>query len=185
MPNYDEMRGALGGSMFVKPVAAGSSVGVSHVKSDEEWAPALEAAAQHGRSVMIEKAVQAREIEIAVLGNEIIKTTTPGEIIPGDEFYSYEDKYGAASTSKAVIPAGISPDVAQKIKYYAVKAYDVTGCRGLARIDFFVDPQNEVYLNEINSIPGFTNISMYPKLWQHEGMKYPQLIDRLIELARE
>ncbi len=184
-PTYETIANELGADVFVKPASAGSSIGVSHVTSGEAWSEILKRAAEHSEMVLIEKAVRGREIEVAVLGNHHPRATSPGEIIAGEDFYSYEDKYGTESTSQVSIPADISEPVQHQLKEYALRAYEVTECRGMARVDFFLTEAGEVFLNEINSIPGFTNISMYPKLWRHEGITYPELISQLIDLALE
>lgn len=185
-PDYVAMSEEFGDTMFVKPSRSGSSVGVRKVKNKEDWDAALAAAAEHDSLVLIEKAIDARELEVAVLGNSSPRIVGPGEINLGEEFYSYDDKYAADSKSSVTIPADIDDEIAQKLRDYALKAYSVTGGWGMARVDFFVDKTNkDIYLNEINSIPGFTDISMYPKLWQHEGLERSQLVDRLIELAMD
>jgi len=184
-PTYGFASSQLSETLFIKPANAGSSVGVSKAVDETSFAAALELASKHDNFVLIEKAVKAREIELAVIGNEIPEVTMPGEIIPGEEFYSYEDKYAEGSSSQAVIPAPLNNELVEQLQAYAIQAYTATRGQGMARIDFFVTDKNEIFLNEINSIPGFTNISMYPKLWQHEGLTYPQLLDRLISLALE
>lgn len=186
-PAYGDVVSTLGKTLFVKPANAGSSVGVSKVKSFEEYEKALGHASGHDRIVLIERAVSAaREIEVAIIGNGAdIQVSTPGEIIPGEEFYSYDDKYSDASASQVKIPAELSKAAADEITRLARKAYITTRGQGMARIDFFLDRDNNVYLNEINAIPGFTNISMYPKLWQYDGVNYSDLIERLILLAIE
>lgn len=183
-PSYEKVRQQLGDVVFVKPANAGSSVGVSKAKDEASYDEAVRLAREHDALILIEKAVNGREIELAVLGNENPEVTVPGEIIPGEEFYSYDDKYSDESASEARIPAELSPETVNKLQDYAKEAYIVTRGQGMARVDFFVDENENISLNEINSIPGFTNISMYPKLWQHEGMTYAGLIDELIELAR-
>lgn len=187
MPSYEEVIATLGDVVFVKPANAGSSVGVSKVKSVEQYEKAMHAASEHDALVMVECAVDAREIEIAVLGNTSeLQVSTPGEIIPGEEFYSYDDKYSDSSGSQAQIPADLPRETREQIKKYAAAAYMATRGQGMARIDFFVDKASgEVYLNEINSIPGFTNISMYPKMMEHDGLAQTALVDRLIQLALE
>lgn len=184
-PTYETICESLGPDVFVKPASTGSSIGVSHIESGDEWEAVLRKAAEHSEVVLIEKAINARELEIAVLGNTEPRASDPGEIIPGENFYSYEDKYDTTSAAQVVIPADIPPEIASKLRTYALNAYRVTECRGLARVDFFIDETNQIYLNEINSIPGFTNISMYPKLWRHHGISYPELIAQLIDLAFE
>jgi D-alanine-D-alanine ligase len=184
-PMYDNVVAKLGETIFVKPANAVSSVGVSKVTNESEYTEALDLAAKHDHLVLIEKGPKVREIETAVLGNHHPEVAEPGEILPGDEFYSYEDKYDAASTAQARIPAELDSETSEAIRHYAIKAYLATRGWGMARIDFFIDESGQIYLNEINSIPGFTNISMYPKLWRHSGLSYPDLLDRLINLARE
>lgn len=184
-PDYAEISRKLGPTLFVKPSASGSSVGVSKVMDGSEFGAALDEAALHDETVLIERAVKAREIEVAVLGNDEMLVSHPGEIIPGEEYYSYEDKYAAGSRATLSIPADIPGDTAEIIKRYAARAYRVVGGRGMARVDFFLADDGKIFVNEINSIPGFTNISMYPKLFRHAGVPYPKLIDRLIELALE
>ena len=184
-PTYEEIAAELGNELFIKPASAGSSVGVSRVTSPDEWSQVLALAGKHSQMVLIETAVHAREIELAVMGNEEIQVSGAGEITPGEAFYSFEDKYAASSTAQTIVPADLSPDVVAQLQDYARRAYRATECRGMARVDFFIDQQGAIYLNEINSIPGFTNISMYPKLWRHAGISYPQLVSRLIDLALE
>jgi D-alanine-D-alanine ligase len=184
-PTYETIRAKLGGTVFVKPANAGSSVGVSKVDSEAELDAALNLAAEHDPIVIIERAVAAREVEVAVLGNNAPFATAPGEIIPGEDFYTYADKYSETSTSASRIPAELSADISEKIRSYAITAYQATRGYGMARVDFFVTEQGQIYCNEINSIPGFTNISMYPKLWEAEGVSQTELIDRLISAALE
>lgn len=184
-PMYENVVAKLGEVVFVKPANAGSSVGVSKVKDKAEFVIALKKAAEFDGLVMIERAVNGREIEVAVLGNEHPKISRPGEIMPGEEFYSYEDKYDVASTAQVKVPAELDGEVSERLTQYALKAYRATRGHGMARVDFFVTDDGGVLLNEINSIPGFTNISMYPKLWRAEGVSYPALLDRLVALALE
>lgn len=184
-PDYDDLAGELGGDMFVKPCRSGSSVGVSKVTDRETFEAALDLAAEHDTKVLIERSVAAREIEVAVIGNSVPSATQPGEIVPGAVFYDYRDKYDPASAAAVRIPAELEPGLANAITVTALRAYRATEGRGMARIDFFVTDNGSFYLNEINSIPGFTNISMYPKLWRQEGLAYPALVSRLIDLALE
>lgn len=184
-PTYEMISAELGTDVFVKPASAGSSIGVSHVTSGETWSEVLKLAAEHSEMVLIEKTVKGRELEIAILGNTEPRATIAGEIVAGEDFYSYDAKYGAGSASEVTIPADIPESLHAELKDYALRAYKVTECRGMARVDFFLADDGSVYLNEVNSIPGFTNISMYPKLWRHEGVSYPQLIAQLIDLALE
>lgn len=184
-PMYENVVAKLGETVFVKPANAGSSVGVSKAKTKGDFSAALKVAAEHDHIVMIERAIEGHEIEIAILGNEHPKITRPGEILPGEEFYSYEDKYNVESAAQVKVPADLDGDIAERLTQYALKAYRATRGHGMARVDFFVTESGEIYLNEINSIPGFTNISMYPKLWRAEGLAYPALLDRLVALALE
>ncbi|HEY0965485.1 MAG TPA: D-alanine--D-alanine ligase family protein [Candidatus Saccharimonadales bacterium] len=184
MPSYDELALRLSTELFVKPTVAGSSVGVSKVHSEAELQPAIEAALEHSMTVLIEKAVVGRELEVAVLGNPPNhQTSGVGEIIPGEEFYSYEDKYSPDSKAQVLTRADLSDDLRDQIKAVAYDAYSVLGCEGLARVDFLVAESGKIYVNELNTLPGFTNISQYPKLWSEQSIRYSELIDRLIELA--
>jgi D-alanine-D-alanine ligase len=174
----------LGLPLFVKPVCTGSSVGVKKVKKKELLAQAMNFAFQFDTRVMIEKAIDCREIECAVLGNEKPAGSVLGEIIPKHEFYSYEAKYIDPDGAKLLIPAGINKTLSDKIRKIAVDGYMALGCSSMARVDFFLDKKtNKFYLNEINTLPGFTSISMYPKLWEGTGIKYSVLLDILIVLA--
>lgn len=184
LPDYSEISTKLGEVVFVKPARAGSSVGVSKVHNGAELATAITEAHRHDESVLIEQAIAGREIEIAALGTPpSFGLSGVGEIVPGEEFYSFEDKYSSGSKSSVVVPADLPDGTVAKIQEYASKVYETLDCEGLARIDFFVTESGEVYFNEINTMPGFTNISMYPKLWRQEGVSYAELLDRLIEDA--
>ena len=175
----------LGYAVFIKPSNGGSSVGITKAHNKEELILGLEEALKYDRKVLVEKAINAREIEVAVLGNDYPETSIPGEIIPAKEFYDYEAKY-KSEASKLLIPAALSAAKLQTIRQQAIKIYTILDCAGMARVDFLVDKETEdVYLNEVNTIPGFTKISMYPKMWQATGKTYGQLIDELIELAIE
>jgi D-alanine-D-alanine ligase len=170
---------------FVKPANSGSSVGVTKVKNDGELAAAIEFAFRFDDKVLVERGVDAREIEVAVLGNEQPQASLPGEIIAGRDFYDYEDKY-VENKSQLVIPAKLPKDKFDEFRKLAVAAFKAIGAEGYARVDFFLERgTNRLYLNEINTIPGFTNISMYPKLWEATDIKYPRLIERLLELGIE
>jgi D-alanine-D-alanine ligase len=170
---------------FVKPANSGSSVGVTKVKNDGELAAAIEFAFRFDEKVLVERGIDAREIEVAVLGNEQPEASVPGEIIAGRDFYDYEDKY-VENKSQLVIPAKLPKDKFEEFRTLAVNAFKAIGAAGFARVDFFLERgTNRLYLNEINTIPGFTNISMYPKLWEATELKYPRLIERLIELGIE
>lgn len=168
--------------LFVKPSNSGSSVGISKVKNRQELNDAVEKAIKYDYKILIEEGIKGKEIECAVLGNESVIASGVGEIISADEFYSFDAKY-INSNSKTLIPARISKKVENDIKSMAIKAFKVLDCKGLSRVDFFVTDSDDIYINEINTMPGFTNISMYPKLWEKSGISYTELIDRLIELA--
>ena len=185
-PDFEEIEAKFGNPVFVKPSRSGSSIGVSKVESSQEFVDALALAHKHSAAVLIERALLGKELEVAVLGNPPHhQTSSVGQILPGEEFYTYEDKYAKTSSAKVLLRPDINDDQQSRIKGIAHRAYEIMGCKGLARIDFLTDDQGEIYLNEFNTMPGFTNISMYPKLWHEEGMKYPELIDRLIQLALE
>ncbi|GAB1469497.1 D-alanine--D-alanine ligase family protein [Chloroflexota bacterium] len=171
---------------FTKPANLGSSVGISKCVSRSDLAEGLLDAARYDRRIIIEAgAKNVREIEVSVLGNEDPQASVCGEILPSREFYSYESKY-VDGTSGLEIPARLPDDVAAQIREYAIRAYKAIDCAGMARADFFVEKDTHtIYLNELNTLPGFTSISMYPKLWQASGLTYAQLVDRLIELALE
>jgi D-alanine-D-alanine ligase len=183
--NFKSSSSELGLPMFIKPANAGSSVGVHKVSTEEEFNKALDDAFQFDRKVLIEEAVKGREIEVAVLGNENPKASIPGEIIPTHSFYSYEAKYIDEHGAKLSLPAKLSDKEVKDVQEIAVQAFLAIGCEGLARVDFFLKENGELLINEINTMPGFTNISMYPKLWQLSGITFPELIDRLITLALE
>jgi len=170
--------------LFVKPVTAGSSVGVSKVHSREELKAAISEALRYDAKVMVEPAVQGREIECAVLGNESPQAFEPGEILPTHEFYSYEAKYIDPEGAQLKLPADLPDTTSREIRELAVAAFRAVECSGMARVDFFLEENSgRILLNEINTIPGFTNISMYPKMCEASGVPYPKLLDRLIELA--
>lgn len=180
-PPYAELETALGPTFFVKPSRAGSSVGVHKVRLADELAPALTDALRYDTTVLIEQAVNAREIELAVRGSgSQIVVSGAGEIMPGEEFYSYDDKYSGDSASQTAIPAALPAATLATLQDYARRAYQATGGHGMARVDFFLDEQGRIFLNEINSIPGFTSISMYPKLWQAAGVTITALVEQLI-----
>jgi len=180
---FAEVSKELGLPMFIKPANAGSSVGVHKVSTEEEFNSALNDAFQFDRKVLVEEAVKGREIECAVLGNENPEASIPGEIIPTHTFYSYEAKYIDEHGAKLSLPAKLSEKEVKDVQQTAVKAFLAIGCEGLARVDFFLTESGELLINEINTMPGFTSISMYPKLWQLSGISFPELIDRLIALA--
>lgn len=182
---FKEIEVKLGFPCFVKPANAGSSVGVSKAYNEKELENALELASKFDRKVMIEEFVDAREIECAVLGNEISNASVLGEAISGDDFYDYDSKY-KSNTSRTEIPANLDKKTSDTIREYAIKAYKALNCEGLSRVDFFVHKKTgEILINEINTLPGFTNISMYPKMWEASGVEYKELIERLINFAIE
>ena len=180
-----EIEAALEYPIFVKPVNLGSSIGISKVHNRESLTEAMNLAGRYDIKIMVEESVeQAQELECAVLGNEKVQASGIGEIIPGAEFYDYTTKY-QDDLSELIIPADLPEVESEVIREMAIKAFQaIDGC-GLARVDFLLAPSREVFLNEINTMPGFTSISMYPKLWQASGISYPDLIDRLIQLALE
>jgi D-alanine-D-alanine ligase len=180
--------------VFVKPANLGSSVGISKAHDRKELGPAIDEAAKFDRKIVIEQGVggrkhKAREIECAVLGNDNPEASVPGEIVPGEEFYDYNAKY-LSEGSKLIIPAKLSKAETKRVQQLAIAAFKAVDCSGLARVDFLMEPgagikPGKIYLNEINTMPGFTSISMYPKLWAATGVGYPVLIERLIELGME
>ncbi len=184
------IEGALRYPMFVKPANLGSSVGITKVHDPGGLGPAIEEAARYDRKIVIEQAVggkkhKAREIECSVLGNDEPRASVCGEIIPAKEFYDYDAKY-IDEGSKLLIPAGLSRAQHRQVQEMAVRGFLACDCCGLARVDFLMDPVSEkIYINEVNTMPGFTSISMYPKLWAASGIEYPELIDRLIQLGLE
>lgn len=180
-PTYEEVRERLGTPVFMKPCNAGSSVGVSKISSKEDYAEGLTEAFRYDSKILIEEFIDGREIECAVLGNENPKASILGEILPTQEFYSYDAKYNDA-TSRTQMPADIPEDLANEIREAAVKIFQILACQGMSRVDFFLRGK-EYFLNEINTIPGFTNISMYPQLWEATGLPQTQLMDELINLA--
>lgn len=170
---------------FVKPVNGGSSIGVTKVKNDAGLADAMDRAFQFDEKVLVERGVDARELEVSVLGNDQPEASVPGEIVPSKEFYDYEDKY-AEGKAQLLIPAKLPKDRVEELRRMAITAYRSVGAIGFARVDFFIERgTNRLFINEINTIPGFTNISMYPKLWEASEVKYSRMIERLVELGLE
>ena len=171
--------------VFVKPSNLGSSVGISKVHGPDELSPALELAARYDRKLVIEQGIEAREIEVSVLGNDDPIASVPGEVIPSREFYDYRAKY-IDTDSQLLIPAPLDADTTEQVRQMAIRAYKALDCAGMARADFLLDKGTGVlWVSELNTIPGFTQISMYPKLWEASGIPYSELIDRLIGLAIE
>jgi D-alanine-D-alanine ligase len=171
--------------VFVKPATLGSSVGMTKVHSRKELAPALNLAAEFAMKIMVERAVTAREIEVSVLGNHEPRASVPGEIVPHREFYDYAAKYLEEGT-RLVIPAPLKPALVKAIQKHAIAAFRALELSGMARVDFFIEKKGgKIFLNEVNTIPGFTSISMYPKMWEASGIPFRELLDKLIELALE
>ncbi|MBJ3814756.1 D-alanine--D-alanine ligase [Shimwellia pseudoproteus] len=183
--SFDQLAQQLGLPMFVKPANQGSSVGVSKVNSAAQYQDAVALAFQFDSKVVVEKGIVGREIECAILGNDYPEASTCGEIVINSDFYSYDTKYIDDKGAQVVVPAALAPDINDKIRAIAIRAYQALECSGMSRVDVFLTPENDVIINEINTLPGFTNISMYPKLWQASGIDYQTLITRLIELAIE
>ena len=179
----DKIEEKLNYPIFVKPANLGSSVGISKAINREELLVGIEEALKYDSRIVLEKGINAREIEVAVIGNEEVKASIAGEIKPAKDFYDYEDKY-INGTSTYDIPANIKAEDMEDIRRMAIEAFKGIDGKGLSRVDFFIDKDSgEIFINEINTLPGFTNISMYPKMWEATGLEYSKLIDRLIELA--
>ena len=175
----------IGFPCFVKPASLGSSIGVSKVARPEDLVPAVRVALQLDDKVLIERAIVGREIECSVLGNDRPEASVAGEIVTQAEFYSYDTKYLGSGTTSLQIPAQLSARTMSEVRDTAIRAYRALGCAGMARVDFFIEGDGRLLVNEINTLPGFTSISMYPKMWEASGLAYPDLIDRLIVLALE
>ncbi|MDH0290325.1 D-alanine--D-alanine ligase [Pseudomonas sp. GD04087] len=182
---FAEAQRKLGLPLFIKPANMGSSVGVSKVEDEATYDEAVRLALAFDDKVLVESAVKGREIECAVLGNEQPIASGCGEIVVGSGFYSYDSKYIDEGAAKVVVPADIPAEASERIRQLAVDAFLALECSGLARVDVFLTDRGEVLVNELNSLPGFTRISMYPKLWQAAGMTYSELVSRLIDLAIE
>lgn len=185
VPSFASVVSKLGLPLFVKPTNGGSSVGVVKVNSEADYLPAITEAMKYDTKVLIEKAIVGREIECAVLGNSETFCALPGEVIPKVDFYSYDAKYTDDDGAELVAPANLSEAEVAALHKIASKAYRALGCRGMSRVDFFYCPDGSWILNEINTIPGFTKISMFPRLMGISGIPYPQLVDKLISLALE
>ncbi len=183
--SYDKVKERLGEPFFIKPANLGSSVGISKVSDKSTFEKGIETAFFYDNKIVIEENITGREIEVGVLGNEHPIASIPGEVIPHHDFYSYEAKYIDADGAGLKIPAEISDAVAAELKMMAVKVFKTLECEGLGRVDFFLVDGKKILVNEINTIPGFTKISMYPRLWQASGIPYAELIDRLLQLAIE
>lgn len=182
---YQDAVQKLGSPLFIKPANMGSSVGINRVTNKEDYHEALKTAFCFDTKVLIEQAIQGRELECAVLGNRNPAASIVGEVVPAHDFYSYEDKYIDENGAVLEIPAKISAETMRRVQETAVQTFKVLSCEGLGRVDMFLTKNQEIIVNEINTIPGFTRISMYPKLWEHSGIPYAELINKLVELAIE
>lgn len=183
--SFDAVVEQLGLPFFVKPANSGSSVGISKVKTEANFAAAIESAFMYDRKILIEEYINGREIECSVLGNEVPIASLPGELIPQHEFYSYEAKYLDENGALFEIPATLPKNISLKVQKLAISSFQALCCEGMARVDFFLKEDGSLYVNELNTIPGFTRISMYPKMWEVTGLPFSELLDRLIELAIE
>lgn len=181
--NFEYIKSELGLPFFVKPANSGSSVGISKIKDEAEFDEKVAIAFQYDHKILFEEYIEGREIECSVLGNDEPVASLPGEVIPQHEFYSYEAKYLDAEGALFEIPARLPETVIREIQRIAIHAYQVLCCEGMARVDVFLTKENKIVFNELNTIPGFTEISMYPKMWAASGLSYAALIDKLIQLA--
>ena len=182
-PDLEAITNKLPFPLFVKPANLGSSVGISKAHDVKELEAAIQLAAEYDRKIIVERGITGRELECAVLGNEAPVASLPCEILPSREFYDYEDKY-LLNAAETKVPADLPHDKTEELRALAVGCYRAVECEGMARVDFFLETATDrLYINEINTIPGFTSISMYPKMWEHSGIPFPALIDELIELA--
>ncbi|MGA9292173.1 MAG: D-alanine--D-alanine ligase [Ignavibacteriaceae bacterium] len=183
VPEFKDIENTLGLPFFIKPANMGSSVGISKIHNKKEYSEKLKDAFRYDNKILIEEYIKGREIECSVLGNENPAASLPGEVKSSHEFYSYDAKYIDENGAELVIPAEIPKIKIKKIQELAVKTFKALECEGLGRVDFFLKKNGNIFVNEINTIPGFTKISMYPKLWEASGISYTELIDRLIQLA--
>lgn len=184
-PTFEEVKAYLGLPVFIKPANLGSSVGISKAANQQEFDAAINMAFQYDQKIIVEENIKGREIECSVLGNAQPKASLPGEVKSTHDFYSYEAKYLDEHGAVLEIPANLSESMIASIREMAIKTFKALYCEGLTRVDFFLTDQDEPLINEVNTIPGFTNISMYPKLWEATGISYSELIDELIQLAIE
>jgi D-alanine-D-alanine ligase len=183
--SYNALKNRLGNTLFVKPANLGSSVGISKVRNENEFRKAVKLAFDYDLKVIVEEEIRGREIECAILGNESPAASVPGEIIPNADFYSYHAKYIDDNGAALSIPAQLPEYLVKQVQDMALQTFRVLECQGMARVDIFLAHDEKLYVNEINTIPGFTKISMYPKLWEYSGISYTELVDRLIQLAME
>jgi D-alanine-D-alanine ligase len=185
IPTYEKVIKNLGQPFFIKPANMGSSVGVSKVKDKKDYQKAIQEAFNYDLKIILEENIVGREIECAILGNDDPRASIPGEVIPSHDFYSYEAKYLDKNGARLEIPAKLSGQLIKKVQALAIKTFQILNCEGFGRVDSFLRENGDILVNEINTIPGFTSISMYPKLWEASGISYPDLIDKLIQLAFE
>lgn len=184
-PDYTTVTERLGNELFIKPANLGSSVGVSFVTNEEEFNDALALAFEYDRKVIVEEKVVGQEVEVAVMGNDDPLASIPGEIIPKTTWYSFENKYVDEDGARLAIPANLDPETTEKVRQLAIDTYILLELSGLTRVDFFVRKDGSMIVNEVNTLPGFTKISMYPKLWEHTGISQKELISKLIDYALE
>ena len=184
-PSFQEVEESLGLPFFIKPVTMGSSVGITKINSVLEFNAGVDLAFSFDSKIIIEETIFGREIECSVLGLDSPIASQPGEVIPKGGIYSYENKYLDPEGAKFILPAKLSHQKIKEIQEMAIKVFDILCCEGMARVDFFMDQYENIYLNELNTIPGFTNISLYPKMWEVSGIPYSDLIERLINFAIE
>ncbi|MDP3989271.1 MAG: D-alanine--D-alanine ligase [bacterium] len=185
VPTYAKVVKSVGLPFFVKPANMGSSIGVSKVSKEKEYTTAIQEAYTYDRKILIEENIEGREIECSVLGNDDPIASVPGEVISNKGFYSYEAKYIDEHGATLEFPAKLSDEIIKKVQELAIKTFKTLCCEGLGRVDFFLTENGDLFVNEINTLPGFTSTSMYPKLWEISGISYTELIDRLIQLALE
>ena len=182
---FEKVIKILGSSLFIKPANMGSSVGIKKAENKKEFVAGIKNAFRYDSKIIIEETINGREIECSVLGNEKPLASIPGEIVPINDFYSYKAKYIKKNGADLLIPAKLTKATIKKVQNLAIKVFQTLNCEGMGRVDFFVKKNGEVLVNEINTIPGFTAISMYPKLWEASGLPLPKLLDKLINLAIE
>ncbi|MDD5749728.1 MAG: D-alanine--D-alanine ligase [Patescibacteria group bacterium] len=185
LPDFKKIKKELGLPFFIKPANMGSSVGISKVKNNSQYLPAIRDAFSYDNKIIIEEFIDGREIECSVLGNDQVMASLPGEVKSNHDFYSYQAKYLDEKGAILEIPAKLEVKKTKEIQNLALKTFQVLNCQGLGRVDFFLKNNGQIIINEINTLPGFTQISMYPKLWEQSGLSYSQLIDKLIQLAIE
>jgi D-alanine-D-alanine ligase len=183
--DFNEAKNQLGLPLFIKPANLGSSVGINKVNDREQFEDAVNDAFKYDNKIVIEEFIEGREIECSVLGNDDPIASLPGEILPQDDFYSYRAKYIDEDGAILDVPAKLPEDIVKEVQDYSIQAFKVLCCEGMARVDLFLKKNGEIVINEINTLPGFTKISMYPKLWGASGISYSELIHRLIRLAIE